>query len=219
MAEVEKRWVEAPSISGRWNPQAPKDVGDKLAGVYLEKVDSPYMGRPNLKYFIQTDHPCATDDGVAFVYGTDILNDKMKDIPPGQGYEIEIEFKGERRTGDRTKKPLKLFIVRANITTDDPLYRKWYPDEEETGESEDNETAPGPELQTQDHTKTDELIEQYKDVVKGDSFKPITCEAIIREAEADPELSPTELSNVKKRVFELYKKGELKSEKKKEGGK
>jgi hypothetical protein len=205
MAEAEKRWVEAPSISGRWNPQAPKDVGDKLAGVYLEKVDSPYMGRPNLKYFIQTDHPCATDDGVAFVYGTDILNDKMKDIPPGQGYEIEIEFKGERRTGDRTKKPLKLFIVRANITTDDPLYRKWYPEEEES------EATPAAELQTQDHTKTDEEIAGYVDILQSE-FKKVTCEAIINLAEMDESnkvISTKQLTNLKLRLAELHKQGKI----------
>ncbi len=206
MAEAEKRWVEAPSISGRWNPRAPKDVGDKLHGIYLEKAPAPYMGRDNFKYFIKTDHPCATDGGTAFIYGTDILNDKMKDIPPGQGYEIEIEFKGERKTGDRTKKPLKLFIVRANITTDDPLYRKWYPEEEE-----ESEAAPGAELQAQDFTKTDELIACYRDVLES-GFKKVTCEAIIKEAEADEELEPAQLTNIKLRLIDLYKAGKIESE-------
>lgn len=211
MAEAEKRWVEAPSISGRWNPRAPKDVGDKLYGIYLDKVPAPYLGRENWKYFIQTNHQCANDDGIAFVYGTDILNDKMKDIPIAKGYEIEIEFTGERKTGDRTKKPLKIYVVRANITTDDPLYKKWYPENEP-------EAAPAAELQTQDHTVTDELIAQYREVLEDkDPYKKITCEAIIREAEADEELTPAELTNIKVRLIGLYNEGKIESENKKGG--
>lgn len=209
MSEIQLpvEWIRVPSKSGIFKFKKP---GDTLEGKYLKRESKPFRGRPNWKYCLASDNPSSVDGKISF-FGTDVLNGAMDQIP--EGAMVKIVFKKTKPSADPQKQGLKDFDVFVWISRDDPLYKQLYPEE-----SEDGEAAPGQELQTQDHTKTDELIECYKDILKDKTpYKKITCEAIIKEAEADEELEPAQLTNIKLRLIDLYKKGEIESEKQKGG--
>jgi hypothetical protein len=203
----EKQWIKAPIKSGRWVPQA---EGDELVGVYLESEKGSFRGKPNCKYMFKTDNPSANSDGVAFVYGTDAINEGMKDIP--KGYMVKITYHGEKPTPDPKKKAYKVFEVCAFIDKDDPLYQKWYPDE-------GGEASPGPEMNIKDYPEANNLIMNYTEIYQADHHgQNPAAEDLIQMAETDPDVDDTMKSHVKAAVANQVKNGKIKEKGGVEGG-
>jgi hypothetical protein len=201
---ADKQWVEAPEDTGRW---CPTNKGEKLAGIYIEKKYKPFRGRDNWAYYLKTDNSIADSDGIAFVYGSITLNRQMKDVPENEDYELEIEFEGKKPNADPKKNATLLYKVRANITKDDPLYKKWYP--EEDGESE---APPAAEMNLKDDNEAKNLINNYTEIYQADhhSQKP-TAEDLIKLAETDSDIDDTMKSRVKAEVASQVKAGKIRS--------
>lgn len=126
-----EEWVKIPQKTGVWRAEQP---GDSLEGKYVKRLNEPYMGRPNCKYIMESEHPDSVEGQISF-YGTQGLNHALADIPTG--YMIRIEYKGEKPSKDPKKKAFKLFDVYVRISKTDPLYPKLYP----TGAPETPKTA------------------------------------------------------------------------------
>lgn len=203
MSDENKDWVKAPIRSGRWVPEG---AGDELIGTYIDNEKGSFRGRPNCKYYFETDHPAANSDGIAYVYGTEAITEGMKDIP--QGYKVKITYRGEKPTPDPKKKAFKVFDVCAFITKEDPLYQKWYPDE--TGEVE---TAPGPEMNLKDDREAKNLIDNYNEIYQADHHgQDPTAEELIKLADSDPDINTTMKSRCKVEVASQVKAGKIKTE-------
>ncbi|MCE7697824.1 MAG: hypothetical protein K8E24_002970 [Methanobacterium paludis] len=95
----EDGWVEMPDFENEtW---CPKEKGEQLQGIYINKRENVGLNHANM-YTIKNE------DGEWVVFGTEALNNKLKNVPIG--YEVGIIYMGEKPT-QPPKKPFKMFKV------------------------------------------------------------------------------------------------------------
>lgn len=93
-------WERVPDPDNEsWNPQV---IGDEVTGTYLNMDTNVGRNHSNL-YIIQKEN-----GELIGVFGTVILDKKMKTVPTG--WEVKIIFEGTKASKP-PKKPLKLFQV------------------------------------------------------------------------------------------------------------
>ncbi len=199
MAEVaeKKEWVKVPSKSGVWKAEA---VGETLEGIYLKRVSSPFRGRNNWKYCIESDHSIAVD-GIVTVFGTTGLNSAMDDIPTG--YKIKIVYQGEKPASDPMHKAFKKYDVYAEISKSDPLYNRLCPGTEISKTS-------SPEMKLKEDPEARNTIDHYIEVMK-EQHLVITCKAVILYIESDPDFDENceDMTRVKLELVRMHKSGEI----------
>mgnify|MGYP000879897905 FL=1 len=132
MSEVEFKaedgWEEMPDFKN--DTWCPKKKGDQLRGIYTNKRMNVGVNRANL-YTIKNS------DGEWVVFGTEALNNKLKNVPIG--YEVGIIYMGEKPSKP-PKKPFKMFRVfrRAPKNLKKPETKK----EEQKPSPKEQETKP-----------------------------------------------------------------------------
>jgi hypothetical protein len=150
----------------------------------------------------KTDNPSANSDGVAFVYGTDAINEGMKDIP--KGYMVKITYHGEKPTPDPKKKAYKVLRYAHSSTRMIPFTRNGTPDE-------GGEASPGPEMNIKDYPEANNLIMNYTEIYQADHHgQNPAAEDLIQMAETDPDVDDTMKSHVKAAVANQVKNGKIK---------
>lgn len=202
MAETEdKLWVKVPSSSGVWKGE---QIGDEVEGIYLKRISAPFRGRDNWKYCIESSHPAAVD-GKLIVYGTSGLNSAMDKIPTG--YMIKIIYQGEKASRDPMHKPFKIYEVYAMMAKSDHLYNEFNANEK-CEKKEDNSS----ELKDHDDPTARNTINNFIEILK-DQKQKITCEAVIKFAESDPDLKAEDFTRIKLELIRMHKEGKIKSAK------
>ena len=194
--EGQKGWFEIPVKKSVWTAV---NVGDEIEGKYLKRESTLFRGRPNYKYWLESNHPL-NDGGKVTVDGTDHLNNLMEDVPIG--HKVKIIYKGERRSADPQKTAFKLFEVYSNIVETEPLNKKFT--------INNNTNKKGPTLAFGEDLEAKNIIEHYK-LLLEDQYQPITDGSIIKLAESDPDITSKNLMRVKIQLKEMVKSKEIKS--------
>ncbi len=193
--EGQKGWFEIPVKRSVWTAV---NVGDEIEGKYLKKESTLFRGRPNYKYWLESNHPL-NDRGKVIVDGTDHLNNLMEDVPIG--HKVKIVYKGERRSADPQKTAFKLFEVYSSIMETEQLNKKFIIN---------NSKKNGPTLAFGEDLEAKNIIEHYK-LLLEDQYQPITDGSIIKLAESDPDITSKNLMRVKIQLKEMVKTMEIKS--------
>ena len=197
----EKIWIDITPKHGIWKPTKP---GEEITGKLLTTIPAPYKGRPNTKYCLQTQHPDAINQKI-IIYGTTCLNKTLTN-PELINKTIKITYKGETtNTSDPLKKPFKKYKIQ--IHKNDPLYKKYTQQpQDNTTPQQNNNTAT---LKTTDNTKIEEIITQYTEIHQSQHphTKP-TPQQIITLAETDPDLTTTQLTQIKNTLTQKNKRNQ-----------
>jgi hypothetical protein len=193
--EGQQGWFKIPVKKSVWTAVK---IGDEIEGKYLKRESTLFRGRPNYKYWLESNHPL-NDGGKVTVDGTDHLNNLMEDVPIG--HKVKIVYKGERRSADPQKTAFKLFDVHSSIVKTEQLNKKFI--------INDN-TKNGPTLAFGEDLEAKNIIEHYK-LLLEDQYQPITDGSIIKMAETDPDITSKNLMRVKIQLVEMVKSKEIKS--------
>jgi len=189
--DEEKTWVKIPKKTGIWKSNKP---GDLLEGKYVKREPKPFRGKPNYKYTFESDHPDAVDGLISF-YGTVGLNNELSNIPIG--YDVRIEFMGEKPPKDPKNKPFKIFDLYVKLAKNDPLYKKLYPEDgEEEADENDSEAM--------------NMIEHYITKIKqkkGKKHKPTAWE-VVHQAK-DDKLPTDDMARLQAQLVKMFKRGEI----------
>lgn len=178
----EKIWIDITPKHGIWKPENP---GDEITGTLLQTTPAPYKGRPNTKYCLQTQHPEAINNKI-MIYGTYCLNKTLQN-PELIGKTIKITYKGTTPSSDPMKKPFKKYKIQLQLHPNDPLYKKYT-----------QNTITTNTLNPTDNTQIKEIIQTYTEIYqKENQNKTPTPEDIIKLATTDPDLTNTQLTQIK----------------------
>ena len=194
--EGQQGWFKIPVKKSVWTAV---NIGDEIEGKYLKKESTLFRGRPNYKYWLESNHPL-NDGGKVTVDGTDHLNNLMEDVPIG--HKVKIVYKGERPSADPQKTAFKLFNVYSSIMKAEQSHNKFFVN--------NNTKKNGPTLAFGEDLEAKNIIKHYK-LLLEDQYQPITDESIIKMAETDPDISSKNLIRVKIQLVEMVKTKEIKS--------
>ena len=190
--KAEDGWEEMPDFEN--DTWCPKKKGDHLRGIYTNKRMNVGVNRANL-YTIKNA------EGEWVVFGTEALNNKLKNVPIG--YEVGIIYMGEKPSKP-PKKPFKMFRVfrRApkNLKkAETKEEQKPSPKEQETKtEKEENKT----EMNLSDDSETWGLIEMISTDLAAEhkhvNDKEILKRAIQMSKDSAQDFTEKELKDVER---------------------